>query len=90
VPSLLVNEDGTAQLQFATDRFSISDLFDADGSALVVHADRDNYANIPDRYIQEATGIPGPDADTLATGDSGERVACGIIEMDWRDDDDDD
>jgi superoxide dismutase, Cu-Zn family len=90
VPSLLVNEDGTAQLQFATDRFSISDLFDADGSALVVHADRDNYANIPDRYIQEATGIPGPDADTLATGDSGERVACGIIEMDRRDDDDDD
>ena len=50
LPSLLVNEDGTGQLQFTTDRFSVSDLFDADGSALLVHMGRDNYANIPDRY----------------------------------------
>jgi superoxide dismutase, Cu-Zn family len=90
VPSLLVNEDGTAQLQFATDRFGFSDLFDTNGSAFVVHGDRDNYVHIPDRYIQEATGTPGPDAATLATGDAGDRVACGVIEQVGRDGDDDD
>jgi superoxide dismutase, Cu-Zn family len=88
LPSLLVNGDGTGRLQFDTDRFSISDLFDADGSALIVHEGRNNYANIPDRYIQEETGMPGPDEETLATGDAGARAACGVIEQVGRGDDD--
>jgi superoxide dismutase, Cu-Zn family len=78
MPSLLVNADETAELHFTTDRFSLDDLFDADGSALIVHAGRDNYANIPERYT--SGGVPGPDAATLATGDAGERAACGVIE----------
>jgi superoxide dismutase, Cu-Zn family len=86
LPSLLVNEHGTGQLQFTTDRFSISDLFDADRSALIVHMGRDNYANIPDRYTNP-TGATGPDAETLATGDAGARAACGVIEMAGGDDD---
>jgi superoxide dismutase, Cu-Zn family len=86
LPSLLVNEDRTGQLQFTTDRFSISELFDADGSALIVHTGRDNYANIPDRYTNP-TGATGPDAETLATGDAGARAACGVIEMARGDDD---
>jgi superoxide dismutase, Cu-Zn family len=85
LPSMLVNEDGTGELHFATDRFTLDNLFDADGSALMVHAGRDNYANIPaDRYIQRETGVPGPDAATLATGDAGARAACGVIERTWR------
>jgi superoxide dismutase, Cu-Zn family len=80
MPSLLVNEDGTGELEFETDRFSLRDLFDADRSAVIVHEGRDNFANIPTRYIQEETGMPGPDADTLATGDAGGRVACGVVE----------
>jgi superoxide dismutase, Cu-Zn family len=85
LPSLLVNGDGTGELHFATDRFTLDSLLDADGSALMVHADRDNYANIPaDRYIQRESGEPGPDDDTLATGDAGERAACGVIERSWR------
>ena len=52
----------------------MNDLFDADGSAVIVHAGPDNYANIPTRY----TG-PVPDATTLATGDAGGRVACGVV-----------
>lgn len=75
LPVLLVNADGTAQTRFTTDRFALQNLFDADGSALIIHANRDNYANIPtDRYD------PDPDAITLATGDAGGRIACGVIE----------
>jgi superoxide dismutase, Cu-Zn family len=85
LPSLLVNEGGTAELEFETDRFSLRELFDADGSAVILHAGRDNYANIPDRYVSQATGMPGPDADTLATGDAGARAACGVVERSGRD-----
>jgi superoxide dismutase, Cu-Zn family len=72
LPSLLVNEDGTATLATTTDRFSIADLRDADGSAVMVHSGPDNFANIPPRYGT-------PDQETLNTGDSGTRVACGVV-----------
>ena len=70
---LLVKQNGTATLRVTTDRFRLADLRDGDGSAVVVHAGPDNLAHIPPRYA------PQPDAQTLATGDSGERVACGAI-----------
>jgi superoxide dismutase, Cu-Zn family len=73
LPSLLVNGDGTASAAFETDRFTLQQLRDADGSALMVHAGPDNFANIPPRYA------PAPDAETLNTGDSGGRVACGVV-----------
>jgi superoxide dismutase, Cu-Zn family len=73
-PVLLVNADGTANARFNTDRFAVADLFDADGSAIIIHAGPDNYANIPTRYVAE------PDATTLATGDAGARIACGVVE----------
>ncbi len=79
LPTLLVNDDGTGELRFVTDRFTLRDLLDSDGSALMVHAGRDNYANIPDRYRSDATGTSGPDPDTLATGDAGSRAACGVV-----------
>ena len=77
MPSLLVTADGHAFTSFITDRFTLDDLRDADGSAVMVHAGRDNFANIPTRYT--SGGVPGPDAATLATGDAGARVACGVI-----------
>ena len=74
MPVVLVNEDGTARGTIQTDRFTLRDLKDADGSAAMVHAAPDNYANIPtDRYD------PDPDAMTLATGDAGARQACGVV-----------
>ncbi len=78
MPVLLVIGNGTASATFLTDRLRLQDLLDADGSAVVVHAAADNYANIPTRYRSDAGGS-GPDAATLATGDSGGRVACGVI-----------
>ena len=72
--SLLVKGNGTATLRLTTDRFALAELSDADGSAVMVHAGPDNFANIPPRYAPD-----GPDQATLDTGDSGARVACGEI-----------
>lgn len=74
LPSLLVTESGVAMVVLMTDRFSLNELMDADGSAVIIHAGADNFGNIPaDRY--------DPDADetTLNTGDAGGRVGCGVI-----------
>jgi Cu-Zn family superoxide dismutase len=78
-PVILVNADGTGAGRFVTDRYAIGDLFDADGSALVVHAGADNYGNIPVRYTASGAPSPGPDAATLLTGDAGVRSLCGVI-----------
>ena len=80
MPALLVNSDGTAQLRFPTDRFTVEELFDADGSAIIVHAAADNYANIPTRYHSHTEDTFGPDSATLATGDAGGRLACGVVD----------
>jgi Cu-Zn family superoxide dismutase len=79
LPVLLVSADGTAQATVATDRFSIDQLLDADGSAMVVHAAADNYANIPTRYHSHDANVFGPDPTTLSAGDSGDRIACGKV-----------
>jgi superoxide dismutase, Cu-Zn family len=79
MPSLLVMADGTGELRFKTDRFTVAALFDADGSAVIIHANADNFANIPTRYHSHTEDVFGPDSATLATGDSGTRVACGVV-----------
>jgi Cu-Zn family superoxide dismutase len=79
LPVLLVTAGGAANSAVETDGFTIASLFDADGSAIIVHANPDNLANIPTRYVSPANPAGGPDAATLGTGDSGGRVACGVI-----------
>jgi Cu-Zn family superoxide dismutase len=81
MPSLLVKQDDTAELDFRTDSFSVDELLDADGSAVIVHAGSDNFANIPSRYHSHTEDVFGPDSATLATGDAGARVACGVVEV---------
>jgi Cu-Zn family superoxide dismutase len=65
LPNLEVGEDGTGRLEVTTDRVSLgagqSSLFDADGSAIVVHAGPDDLRTDP-------------------AGNSGDRIACGLIE----------
>jgi superoxide dismutase, Cu-Zn family len=74
LPALLVGADGHGAAEAKTGRFHVGQLFDADGSAIVIHASPDNLANIPGRYARQ-----GPDAETRKTGDSGGRIACGVI-----------
>lgn len=74
MPVLFVVENYGATSRFVTDRFRVDDLLDADGSALIVHAKPDNYANIPaDRYGKPA------DETTLKTGDAGGRDLCAVV-----------
>ncbi|MBB2911407.1 Cu-Zn family superoxide dismutase [Streptosporangium becharense] len=74
LPDLLVNENGVGRLVAVTDRFTVEQLLDGDGSAVVIHALPDNQANVPERYRGD-----GPDETTRRTGDSGGRIACGVI-----------
>ncbi|MFB9890683.1 superoxide dismutase family protein [Planobispora takensis] len=88
LPDLLIGANGTGSASSVTDRLTTGQLTDADGSAVVIHAMPDNRANIPDRYGHaadtsdpeaETTMTVGPDAETLKSGDSGGRIACGVI-----------
>lgn len=72
LPVLMIGQDGAGYLAAFTDRFLVSDLFDEDGSAVIVHGNPDNYANIPERYN-------APDDETRNAGDSGQRLACGVV-----------
>jgi superoxide dismutase, Cu-Zn family len=64
LPNLMVGDDGTGTLHHLTKLVTLgtgpNSLFDADGTALVIHAGPDDYRTDP-------------------TGNSGARVACGIV-----------
>jgi Cu-Zn family superoxide dismutase len=77
--SLEVRSDGTAKLVTTTNSFTAADLRNSSGTALIIHQDPDNFGNIPTARYTQKNGAPGPDEQTLATGDSGKRVACGVI-----------
>ncbi|MFW3172476.1 superoxide dismutase family protein [Geodermatophilus sp. CPCC 206100] len=75
LPSLHVGESGAGSLTAVTDALNLDDLTDDDGSAVMVHAGPDNFANIPERYAPA-----GADQTTRGTGDAGGRIACGTVE----------
>lgn len=77
--SLQVREDGSALLVTTTDSFTEEDLTGEAKTAIVIHEKADNFANIPPERYQQVNGDPPPDETTLATGDAGKRVACGVI-----------
>jgi Cu-Zn family superoxide dismutase len=80
--SVLVAADGTVHAQFETQRFDVNQLFDADGSAVVLHAGPDNFGNVPigggkyedpNNWYNAATG-------TANTGDAGSRYGCAVVQ----------
>ena len=80
LPSVLVGSDGTASLTTATPRFEVGDLA---GHAVILHAGRDNFGNVPvgaaaDQYT--ANGAAASTA-TANTGNAGARYGCGVIEL---------
>ncbi len=77
--SLQVREDGSAMLVTTTDAFTAEDLLGGAKTAIIIHEKADNFANIPPERYQQVNGAPPPDETTLATGDAGKRVACGVI-----------
>ena len=71
LPNLAVNDDGQGRLNTASAHFTLAHevaapLFDDNGSAIVIHANQDDYIT--------QTGPLGP-------GQSGPRIACGVIEQ---------
>jgi superoxide dismutase, Cu-Zn family len=77
-PPVLVSPQGKARLSFTTPRITLRDLLDDDGTAAVLHVDKDNLAHIPSRY-RAGDNEAGPDEETRETGDSGNRFACGVV-----------
>lgn len=78
MPSLLLNRDGTAKATFTTDRFEAAQLA---GRAVILHAGSDNFGNVPvggaaDQYTASS---PAAVTKTQATGNAGDRVACGVV-----------
>jgi superoxide dismutase, Cu-Zn family len=68
IPNLRVGADGSGTLQARTTRVTVSEgplsLMDADGSAIIIHANQDQ-------------GIPG---EVKSGVSGGPRAACGVIE----------
>ena len=77
--SLQVRQDGTAELVTTTDAFTAEDLQAGAKTSIIIHEKADNFANIPPERYQQINGTPPPDQTTMATGDAGKRVACGVI-----------
>jgi Cu/Zn superoxide dismutase len=79
LPSVYADASGTARASSYLEAFTVAQLLsDPGGVAVIVHAGRDNYANIPAARYSTVDG-PGADATTNNTGDAGGRYACGVI-----------
>ena len=83
LPSPLVMADGSARLSFTTDRIEPEVLR---GKAVILHDMPDNFGNVPvgtepNNYTANS---PAATARTAATGNAGDRVACGLLRRDWR------
>jgi len=68
--SINVLKDGSGEATTTTDAVTLEQIA---GKSIIIHADKNNFANIPTRYAAK------PDEKTMTTGDAGARIACGVI-----------
>ena len=61
LPNAHVQEDGILAMEVFKSNLSTDQMFDDDGSAVIIHAGADDYESQP-------------------SGDSGDRIACGVVE----------
>ena len=47
LPNFFVHDDGTAKIQVYTENAKLDELIDADGAAILIHADPDDYTTQP-------------------------------------------
>jgi len=47
LPNIFVTADGTAKAEFYTNLIAVADLTDADGAAMMIHAEKDDYISAP-------------------------------------------
>ena len=77
MPVVYVNADGSVETRFTLDGIDAADL---NGKVVILHANPDNFANIPlGAEATQYTAGPEAEAATAKTGNAGPRVACGII-----------
>jgi Cu-Zn family superoxide dismutase len=78
--SLFVMNDGRATVEFRTDKVSPSQLA---RRAIIVHAGPDNFGNVPvgSGPTQYTPNSQAARDATQKTGNAGDRIACGLIEL---------
>ena len=78
---LFLDSNGRAEATFSIDRIEVDEL---DGRVVIVHAGPDNFGNIPVGSEPNQYTANSPDAvdRTQATGNAGDRIACGEITVD--------
>ncbi len=77
--SLYLNRDGRANLEFTIDRLVPGELFNR---AVIMHAGPDNFGNVPiGALATQYSGASDAIVATRNTGNAGDRIACGTIEI---------
>jgi superoxide dismutase, Cu-Zn family len=78
LPSVLIGSDGTASLTSDIARFDVDQIA---GRAVILHAGRDNFGNVPTSGANGYTpNSSGATTLTEGTGNAGLRYGCGVIE----------
>lgn len=80
LPSIHLNADGTGEMRTTKDGLSPTELV---GKVVILHAGPDNFGNVPvggalDQYTANAADAV---TKTQATGNAGDRFACGVIAL---------
>jgi len=78
MPALFFTEAGRGSISLLTDRFDTQEI---KGKAVILHQGPDNYGNVP---VGTAANQYTPNGEaatalTQATGNAGNRIACGVI-----------